>query len=122
MPVRNKDLFNQIASTIEQDPDSYCQSVWGEEIDLGCGTAHCIAGHAVAIKGYLPFRHEYWGQVWAVQEPGKPISTFDLAMQLLGLTRDEADTLFDQDWTPGQEHDCSVPKALRAFGDGAPIR
>ena len=59
-------------------------STWGKKTD--CGTAGCIAGHAVAV-----FEPDFWRQFLS----GKPVgSVKGKAAEILGLTADEAGGLF----------------------------
>lgn len=92
--IRNRELFDKIADQIEQHPETYDQNHYR------CGTAHCVAGHAVAISG---LEMSQW-------------DTEAAARELLGLTDDEGDTLFNMYWRPPAG--MTVPEALRAIGRG----
>ena len=59
-------------------------SSWGKKTD--CGTAGCIAGHAVAV--FAP-------DFWRLHLRGEPVGLVkDKAAEILGLTEEEADGLF----------------------------
>ena len=87
--------------------------------DVGCGSALCVAGHAVALNGWFPTLSGtlvHWGSV--AQQPGSSTGVGrdvqELARELLGITVEESRTLFDAEnvWT-GDD--------LRAFGKGERI-
>ncbi len=100
---RDGKLFREIAASLRAQPMHYDQTVWGEEAskdvtEHDCGTAHCIAGHAVELRGYKSV-----GQKWRRVRPsegGKPLSIVHTAQRLLGLTEDEASDLFSAEWIP----------------------
>ena len=59
-------------------------SSWGKKTD--CGTAGCIAGHAVAV--FAP-------DFWRLHLRGEPVGLVkDKAAEILGLTEEEAHGLF----------------------------
>jgi len=88
-----------------------------------CGTAMCVAGHAAHLSDFYPIlttdtqtnESSYtWHEVSGLpnQPEGQPINR--VARGLLGITEEEADTLFDGSLTWSG-------KDLRAFGGGASI-
>lgn len=93
----NVDLLRATAALLREEPERYCQ--WDyvstpPDLEPGCGTVACIAGHALLAAG-LPLvslarmERNGWSRI--------P----DAAQGLLGLTEDQADTLFDAeciDW------------------------
>lgn len=124
---RNTELFDKIADQIEREPQSYDQETWGREAKTPCGTAHCVAGWAAALEGYLPMMGTDWNFVMAPNDTGltegtrieAALDVEGVGAELLGLTEDEADALFHSDWEPGPNE--TVPEALRAIGDGEPV-
>ncbi len=52
IPVRNANLFHQIADLIEAEPDRYDQSSYLK----ACGTRACIAGHTLILTGAAKIR------------------------------------------------------------------
>ena len=93
--------------------------------DVGCGSALCVAGHAAAMRGWLPTVYANssgstvsWSSV--SKEKGQDSSAngsrevSDVAQQLLGINSREARHLFDSDsvWTADD---------LRKFGKGERI-
>ena len=117
--MRNRELFYRVAAHIEDHPGLYDQKTWRWHTVTGCGTAHCIAGTAVAMA---------WGEkAWPGEQSdrvidpatGSLVLVWRAAQRLLGLGDDEADVLFDMDWEPIDGR--TVPEALRLIGDGAPV-
>lgn len=45
----NQDLILRVLEQITHHPETHDQKVWGFE--PYCGTAYCVAGHAVALSG-----------------------------------------------------------------------
>ena len=102
----------------------------GEDInwihaDVGCGSALCVAGHAAAMRGWLPTVYANssgstvsWSSV--SKEKGQDINAngsrevSEVAEELLGINHSEARRLFDSDnvWTADD---------LRNFGKGERI-
>ena len=104
-PTPNMPLLRKVLDHIDAHPDEWYQSFWAIRGDLAvdrgvtsdCGTAYCIAGHAVMITGH--------GVDWAWAGGGGLESTVlctdgqtipDVARAELGLTRDEAEWLFQE--------------------------
>lgn len=102
MTTRNTALFEQIADTIETNPESYDQRHW-------CGTAYCIAGHVAAVATHDDPKHLF-------VDGTLPF----VAAKALGITGPEADLMFDENWKPAEG--LTVPEALRKFGGGDPLR
>jgi len=95
--------------------------------DEGCGSALCVAGHAAALRGWLPTTHTnvhseevtvQWQQVartaGADWRADGSEDVADVAKDLLGINASEARYLFDSDhkWTADD---------LRNFGKGEEI-
>lgn len=134
MTTRNTELFYRIAAVIEFEPERYSQRTYGScrnhpkvyewTFDNGdtvvgaCGTAHCIAGWAVVLSGYKPSCSSWWHGVDSPDGDRSPTGV--AAAGLLGITYDEANTLFSGRWEPPSG--VSVPDELRRIGDGGPIR
>lgn len=131
-PVRNKRLIYAIARRIEKQPKRYKQAVWGEAPNMihPCGTAHCIAGHALSICG-CKFTYNSRGEIERLLRPsgrevynsnvtGRGTHLGQYAADRLGLTYAERKVLFDGSWIP--RDGLSVPDALRRFADGAHLR
>lgn len=129
MVKRNRELFYKIAAQLDREPESYDQETWGRrEAKTPCGTAHCVAGWAAALGGYKSStKDSSWSFVVTPEQLKLPTSkrmlvsrnVETLGAELLGLTEGEADALFDCGWEPGPRE--TVPEALRAIGDGAPV-
>ena len=85
-----------------------------------CETSLCVAGHAAALSGYNPVltRNDEldWAQVSkrldAPHDEGQPVA--EVAAQLLGLTEEEAEFLFEAS-------NVSTADDLRAYGRGKEI-
>jgi hypothetical protein len=96
-PVPNLNLIREVLSVIKENPERWNQSIWmsSPEPKFTCGTAMCVAGHAVSISDldikwvYSRWDKEYRGTL----EDGRMIAK--VAQELLGLTENEANTLFD---------------------------
>lgn len=78
-PELNLDLFERIACAIAAQPRSLDMDSYHNTSD--CGTTHCIAGFACALSG---------NQERAVRSR----QYFFIAMDALGLTEEEANSLF----------------------------
>lgn len=118
-PRRNRALFDKIADAIARRPHHYDQTVLGETCEHSCGTAHCVAGWAVALSGYKPGEGNDWNKVRKGRGPA--VDSWSEGYKLLGLTPREANTLFAPHWKPdGVVH--SVVSALRAIGRGADVK
>lgn len=129
-PVRNTALFYRIAKMQETFPESHNQKNWGQaKPEAPCGTAFCIAGHAVHETGwnaaaegdlYSPsWMRSPWREV--VRPKGTEVfNILDAAKLELGLTLPEQYVLFSEHWEPKEGY--TVASALRAIGDGAQIQ
>ncbi len=117
--MRNTELFDLIADTIEKRPESYNQSSWG------CGTSFCVAGHAAALSGCKPTAFD-WEYILPPENDDTGLEGDDegeiyvetWAAKKLGLSTDDCE-LFDCSWEPPEG--MTVPEALRAIGRGADI-
>ena len=114
--TRNTELFDRIAAQIEAHPELYDQGTFGERTE--CGTAHCIAGHAVVLSGgHRPRGRQLWNHVRIKRGPVMDIE--ECAAKLLGLGFFESLRLFRGSWIPPEGE--SVPDALRRIGRGGAI-
>ena len=120
LPKRNVTLLQTTMRFIELNPDKHNQRAWVNE----CGTAFCYAGHAALLAGVteppmsVTASYDYWGVNISTLESCGVARYEDLnagtqivdefAAQQLGLTEEEASTLFEADRTV---------KALRALVD-----
>jgi|GEM_PF-6564746 len=73
-PLRGNELLRAVVNQILAHPETWDQSDYHSE----CGTTHCVAGWAQVLGGL----------------PATGAAYFD-AKRLLGLTKTEADQLFD---------------------------
>lgn len=125
-PVRNTELFYRIADEIEVFPEEYKQGEWFTPRDAApCGTAFCIAGHSAHLTGWVPAKTSGGQRDWTFLSPsvlhlGEVFTCSSVGRHELGLTWNESSILFDGMWIPAEG--LSVPDALRALGDGAPIQ
>lgn len=127
LPTPNLPLLRKVLNHIDEHPEEWNQQNWmtrfspllnaGDTVDVGyrkvtvpaCGTAFCIAGHALHMSGYefsnYPEKNKsYWElgakiSSEALDLPGagvgaSGIATSEAAEKLLGLTPDEAFALF----------------------------
>lgn len=97
-PVPNLPLLRKVLDHIDAHPEEWHQSLWGMETSNACGTALCIAGHAMVMSGYATSER--------TGVPGRPLEFFtpdgrcveyteaEHGQRLLGLTRAEAEYLF----------------------------
>jgi hypothetical protein len=141
MPERNAELFRRVADMIEAHPANYDQQAWLATPDCKpptsalpeCGTTCCINGWGVWLSA-TPEMHAkariagsdvgYFNKLIACL--GQPVDSFALGAELFGIAQDEADWLFDCDWSPDwdpakEDLTNAVARALRSFADGAPI-
>lgn len=123
-------VWGGFAPTLEQEMDfaeQFPDDPNGDENDprwakaKGCNTTFCIAGHAANLSGYYPaVSHSGleldWGlvskQPLAAYSESRGVAT--VAAELLGLTEEEADIIFDASCI-------TSPGELRAIGRGAEI-
>lgn len=129
---RNNALFFAVANQIRLHPEAHDQAWWGHETE--CGTSHCIAGWATVLDGRQDlmdahlaaekdrqgrsFGDPCWRPAWDLaRHSGEAIALH--ARQALGLTEDEADALFDSEWTVPSY--MTVAEALEKIGAGADI-
>lgn len=109
-------------------PEKHDQSVWFKQIDgvagaePACGTFGCLAGNTILHSGekldwrFMPEDTETWGYDyltpdevkelpetveghWTAEHTASGESAFDRGRELLGLTRHQADKLFEGDNT-----------------------
>ena len=96
----NTELLERTMQHIEDNPKLHNQRVWAEE--TGCGTAACLAGRACALSGIE--LQPGWVQIWtgfmhanvqgAALIGGKLVSAGETAMELLGISAEDAILLF----------------------------
>jgi hypothetical protein len=109
-PEVNTPLLRKALEHITAHPEEWKQSFWASN-DLregplrrpaidSCGTAYCLAGHAVLLAGY-EFVWESPDMAANVALPGElaadAVFAGHKAQELLGLTRYEAERLFHSD-------------------------
>jgi hypothetical protein len=91
------DLFEiqNIIDYIEAHPEEWDQTEWIAPTD--CGTAYCVAGHAIARSDRFTFirRRSDGASYVRDNQTGANLPIFDVAQRLLGLTWYQADRLFD---------------------------
>lgn len=87
--MRNIELLEKTMQFIKDNPEKHDQAQW-------CGTAQCFAGWATSLEGYTErmYRDGRPSMSYLVAN-GRNVHAAELAAQLLGLTGDEADRLFD---------------------------
>lgn len=116
--VRNSKLLRRIARQIENHPEEYNQDSWfGTTDKTACGTTACIAGWAVTLDRYNSVTGLKEAKTWWEHNYHK-LDLLDLGAKALGLTEYER-KLFSGIWHP--KRGLTVPEALRAFADGAPL-
>lgn len=125
---RNTDLFHAIARKIEDEPERYNQTSYGDAKDAtACGSSHCIAGWAVVIAApqrahwqYLGCTEDHWILLPTSSELEFGWSMNSIGAELLGLEDDEACMLFSAAWEP---LDGLTPwDALVKIGNGAAVQ
>jgi hypothetical protein len=91
----NVPLLRKILEHITAHPAEWNQQNWGLQTD--CGTAFCVAGHAVAMTGHtLVWR----GQMLVGVDDGRTAADIRrTAREELGLTGEQAGVLFESDNT-----------------------
>ena len=126
----NTELFRQINEIISARPEKHDQATWESQSPRECGTARCVAGWAVYLTTGEPLLSWQPGEdirlsdatvelahdkgVY-VEHPGDSVTIPRLAAKLLGLTRDEAASLFYSDDLPAR---WAVEKAAAGDRDG----
>lgn len=95
----NEDLLRRVLEHITAHPDEHNQNDWAAR-GPACGTAMCLAGHAVVQGGYaLAWRraaptYPVLGVREVASETTDGLDVSELAQELLGLTSWEAGRLF----------------------------
>lgn len=126
MTKRNVKVIRETAQWIRSHPNEYDQSVWGEiepkdeQIDVSdeeliakqdtlCNSAFCIAGSALVSQGWqyrlqLSTDQHPFPETVLISPRGKSMSPFGhsqpAAQRAMGLSDDDAGTLFDASWIP----------------------
>ena len=130
---RNSNLFERLATLIEDDPSYWDQSRWVEPGATCPGPQpRCLASLTAVLTGALP-HHKTGGLVkplisvrvtkpelcdlHLVSDAGY-ILLSDYARIVLGLTRDDADTMFDPDFEI-PERDGDIGTFLRRIGNNS---
>lgn len=97
--------LNRALAHIEAHPEQHDQGVWLRKVD--CGTAACLAGWVVIQEypeaGFVRDRYDI-GNTYSrvdILPEGKAPLVDEVAFQLLGITSDQADVLFDERNTIG---------------------
>lgn len=104
---RNIELLTKVRDLVEKQPEklnmenwAWCDVEWDFDGDgykkvVDCGTTACIAGWAVQLHGYKFLLHD--GDQYAIEciaRNGRVMNIEYKAQELLGLTDDEANSLF----------------------------
>lgn len=118
MPRRNIELMSKIRDLLILEPNKHDQDSWasipadlvkfndGGTAKVSCGTAGCVAGWATYFAGdkYLVDGHSEYDEDTGIYYPtivvaknNKAIRLEARARDLLGLSYDEADYLFDSE-------------------------
>lgn len=119
--LEGPDLIRAVADAIEADPESYEQDTFGEKTK--CGTAFCICGQASWLLGrarfYLNSKNvwRFGTEAGELHFPNGEVYTIG---NLMGISRDDADCLFDMFWIPREP--MTVPEALRSLADGTSVQ
>lgn len=93
-PKPNLDLLRRVLRQIDDHPETWEQGDYA--VKGPCGTAFCVAGHAVVMSGYKI----KWCEGVDDNTHESSCTTVDgqlvppLAEQLLGITSEESDSLF----------------------------
>jgi len=126
-PVPNLPLLRKVLTQIDNEPDSWEQSHWAlqwdstwgrsdllhrqpklidgvltipEPQDMSCGTAFCVAGHALSMTGWTPQwnlegQANYWSPPGYTDGDALVMAEY-AAQDVLGLNNAEATLLFDE--------------------------
>ncbi len=95
----NTDLLNRTLNYIEAHPSEWNQDQWAAR--SSCGTVYCFAGTAAVLSGQpLAWRDSYQDDfpeiaTNVIDEGEVGDSIFTAARELLELSADQADRLFD---------------------------
>jgi hypothetical protein len=93
MATKNLTLFRKVRNRILRIPEAYDQEVYGAKSrKASCGARTCLAGNALIEAGFCTPQELIRNESGVGAER---FSAFDVAAELLGLTRFEASTLFD---------------------------
>lgn len=101
-PTPNLPLLRKVLDHIDAHPDEWYQATWGIQTERSaCGTAFCIAGHAIAMSGEHVVSFDSGGSMLVdgedyivVEGVGEVEAPEYIGSRLLGLTSEEADDLF----------------------------
>lgn len=95
LPTPNLPLLRKVLDHIDAHPEEWDQSEYGKVSRVSsCGTAFCIAGHALVMSGYETKESiTYPGSLDFFTPDGVLTDPADEGMRVLGLTADEADDI-----------------------------
>lgn len=86
----NIDLLNKVRDKIAATPEAYDQRDWCLPSHAApCGTVACIAGWAAILSGEMSIKEAHRNY----SDNGEHVN--NVAMRVLGLTENEANTLFN---------------------------
>jgi hypothetical protein len=104
-PTPNIPLLRKCVEWAEAEAAKPTGGMWNQEVwasETECGTAFCIAGYACAIgvPGAKIAKQPWLSDIFVeLHIDGEWASWSDTGQEILGLTDDEADDLFDSDNT-----------------------
>jgi len=88
----NVPLLQKVLDHITAHPEEWRQSDWASK--SACGTAYCVAGHAVVMSGYTAsFSSKNWATGFCVKD-GRRGHIDTVAREVLGLDLWQAQDLF----------------------------
>jgi hypothetical protein len=92
----NIEVFKAVREKIATTPEAYDQEIWGRrDRDAPCGTACCIAGWACVLNGDVSIEDaRALGRNGEIGPNDNVRHVSDVASEALGLSADDADTLF----------------------------
>lgn len=135
--MRNRKLFYQIASVIENHPYMHDQEHWFDDSEddkpftpksvivdakeYECASSQCVAGWATVLSpNFDEFRrNDVTNEIGIVFKGEFMVDIDATARDELGLTDNEATYIF---YSLGNDDITNWPSFLRAIGDGADVR
>jgi hypothetical protein len=96
LPTPNLPLLRKVLDHIDAHPEEWDQEVYGTLTDASpCGTAFCVAGHALNMVGRFTLgNHPNGGTMMLDGRAALGAEVGDAAADLLGLTEAERRALF----------------------------